>query len=246
MKKYFNIVFLILVAVVVFLFYKGGYTVIQQDNILKDNSEKKVIVLDPGHGGFDPGKVGINGVYEKDINLSIAEKLRICLEEKGIETIMTRNDDSALYSETDTNKKKADMKKRVEIINQDSVLLAISIHQNSFSQESSRGAQVFYHVNSEEGKNLATILQEKIKEYIKDENKRVAKSNDSYYMLKQTNCPLVIVECGFLSNYEEANLLSNEVYQEKIAQAICLGILDYLDISGNNNIIREKGKLTIY
>lgn len=231
-KRYFNIVFLMLVIAAVALFSEKGIQVMK--NITqKKVSDKPIVVLDAGHGGFDPGKVGINNTMEKDINLSITYKLKMLLEQNDITVIMTRPDENGLYSEGDSNKKNADLRKRIEIIGSSNAVIAVSIHQNSFEQESSKGAQVFYHNKSTEGKELAEIIQEQIKETIGDGNKRAAKSNDSYYMLKKTACPLVIAECGFLSNRREAELLDTEEYQEKMAWAIHLGIMRYLNKSGN-------------
>ena len=142
---------------------------------------------------------------------------------------MTRTEDTGLYSEHDANKKRSDLNKRIEIINSSDAAFAISIHQNSFSQTNVKGAQVFYHTQSEQGRDLAITLQEQLIETINDGNRRKAKSNTSYYMLKHTTCPLVIVECGYLSNYTEAELLLDEEYQEKMAWAIHLGILQYIN-----------------
>lgn len=192
-------------------------------------TQKQIIVIDPGHGGFDPGKVGINQALEKDINLKISLYLKEQLEREHFTVILTRTEDVGLYDESDSNKKRSDMKKRVDIINQSDADLAISIHQNSFQEQTSKGAQVFYHTQSEEGKKLAEIIQAKLKENIHDGNHRMAKSNDSYYMLKNTSCPLVIVECGFLSNSTEAEKLCTEEYQEQLALAIHMGILQYLE-----------------
>lgn len=186
------------------------------------------IIVDPGHGGVDPGKVGVNDALEKDINLSIALKLRQELESNGYDVIMTRTDDNGLYSENDSNKKVADLRKRVEIVNNSDATVAISIHQNSFTEESSKGAQVFYFGNSEESKKFALIMQDQLKESLQDGNRREAKADNSYYMLKNTNCPIIIVECGFLSNYNEANLLVEESYQEKMAKSIYLGLDTYI------------------
>ncbi|HEX3077672.1 MAG TPA: N-acetylmuramoyl-L-alanine amidase [Lachnospiraceae bacterium] len=196
---------------------------------IKSTVTKYTVVLDAGHGGVDPGKVGVNDALEKDINLSIVLKLQRLLEENDVNVIMIRTDDNGLYQMSDSNKKNADLRKRVEIINTSGADIAVSIHQNAFQEESSKGAQVFYHSNSAEGKELAIILQEQIKETIGDGNHRVAKANESYYMLKKTQCPLVIVECGFLSNWTEAKLLCDENYQEKMAWAIHLGIMSYLN-----------------
>lgn len=231
-KKYFSVFFLLLIVIARILSSDKSVKVMRnlfyERELNKKNSEI-TIVVDPGHGGRDPGKVGVNGALEKDINLAIALRLRDLLEEDGFNVIMTRTEDEGLYSENDSNKKRADLNKRVDIINSSNALFAVSIHQNSFTQENVKGAQVFYHSQSEQGKNLAVILQEQIKETIGDGNHRKAKSNTSYYMLKHTVCPLVIVECGYLSNREEAALLTNPEYQGKMAAAIHLGILKYIE-----------------
>lgn len=194
-------------------------------------TEQCTIVIDAGHGGFDPGKVGVNEVLEKDINLSIAKILQGYLTYSGANVIMTREDDNGLYDEGSSNKKRQDMNRRKEIINSSNADILVSIHQNSFSQSKYKGAQVFYYHSSEEGKRLAQHIQEQIKIFVDEDNNRKIKSSNSYYMLKQTNIPGVIVECGFLSNYEEAELLSTEEYQDKIAWAIYIGILKYLQSS---------------
>jgi N-acetylmuramoyl-L-alanine amidase len=196
--------------------------------IFKYKTEKITVVIDAGHGGFDPGKVGVNNAKEKDINLSVAYKLKNLLEQNDIRVIMTREDDHGLYSKNDVDKKRTDMRKRVSIINSSHAFIAVSIHQNSFTQESSWGAQVFYYEKSAEGKILAEIIQESMKQTIKDGNHRIAKSNNSYYMLLHTDCPLVIVEGGFLSNRKEADLLCDSDYQEKLAWGIHIGILEYI------------------
>lgn len=220
-----------MVCMSILLFAEPSKRIFEQttgDNY-KNNTPKLTVVIDPGHGGFDPGKVGVTGVLEKDINLSIALKLKVFLEENDINVIMIRETDEGLYSEGDSNKKVSDMRKRVEIINSSDAVIAVSIHQNSFTQESIKGAQVFYYTNSQEGKTFAEIMQKQLKETIKDNNKREAKSNDSYYMLKKTNCPIIIVECGYLSNYNESLLLVEDTYQEKLAWAIHLGIMSYIN-----------------
>lgn len=192
-------------------------------------SEKPCIVIDPGHGGDDPGKVGVTGCYEKDINLEIAGKLKKFLEAEGIEVILTRDGDYGLYSEEDNNKKNADMKNRVKKIEEVKPLLAVSIHQNSFVEEKIQGAQTFYYAKSKEGKCLAEQIQESLIKTLDEENKRVAKANDNYYLLKNTTYPLVIVECGFLSNTKECELLETDYYQEKVAWAVYMGIMRFLN-----------------
>lgn len=227
-RRYFYIISLCVVLIASNLLSKNGVAVIK--DMLGEKTNTVTVVIDAGHGGFDPGKIGVNKALEKDINLSIAFKLKDCLEEKGVRVIMTRDADKGLHGEYVNDKKRADMRKRVTIINESDALFAVSIHQNSFTRESSKGFQTFYYQNSVEGKLLAETLQEKVKATLKDGNKRLAKSNQNYYMLKNTKCPLVIVECGFLSNWAEAGLLCTEEYQKKVAWAIHLGIMEYLNL----------------
>lgn len=234
-KKYFSVFFLLLVFVARLLSSEQSVKVMRNLFHSGDIDKSKItIVIDPGHGGRDPGKVGVNGALEKDINLAIALRLKDILEQNDINVIMTREEDIGLYSETDSNKKRADLNKRIEIINSNDPVFAISIHQNSFGQENVKGAQVFYYSQSEESEKLAITLQEQIKETIGDGNHRKAKANNNYYMLKHTKCPMVIVECGYLSNRKEAALLLDEEYQEKMAWAIHLGILKHL--KGSNTL----------
>ncbi len=184
--------------------------------------EKRCIVVDPGHGGFDPGKVAGDGVTEKTINLAIAEKLRGFLEQGGAVVISTRTEDSSL-----SKSKREDLKGRADIANGENMDMFISIHQNSFPQAGAKGAQVFYYKSSQEGKRLAESIQARLREVVDMNNTRVAKSNTAYYVLKEIKVPSVIVECGFLSNSVEHDKLMSSEYQEKLAWAIYMGILDY-------------------
>lgn len=190
--------------------------------------EKWCVVIDAGHGGFDPGKVGINGALEKEINLQIAEKLKLFLEAEDVRVVMTREDDNGLYEENASNKKVQDMKRRLTIIEEADPVLVVSIHQNSYHEEYVKGAQVFYYKTGEQSKRLAEILQERLC-LLDRENTRQAKGNDSYYLLKKTAKPIVIVECGFLSNTGEAGNLVTPLYQEKMAWSIHMGIMQYLN-----------------
>lgn len=190
--------------------------------------QKECIVVDVGHGGFDSGKIGVHGELEKDINLQIALKLKEVLEADGISIVMTREDDKGLYDENATNKKVQDLQRRCDLINDEKPTLTISIHQNSYTSPEIKGAQVFYYTTSVESKKLAEMIQASLIRYADPENHRDAKSNDSYYILKKTTSPIVIVECGFLSNPGEAEKLSDETYQKKIASAIRSGIYEYL------------------
>lgn len=190
-----------------------------------DKVEKKeyTVVLDAGHGSSDSGKVGINGVLEKDINLSISKKTKKYLEKNGICVIMTRDKDESLAEGENGNRKVQDMKARVKRINDTKPDLAVSIHQNSYHEESIHGAQVFYYEHSESGEKDARILQEALLA-VDPDNTRQVKANTTYYLLKRTEVPILIVECGFLSNQEEAEKLASEDYQKELAKAIANGI----------------------
>lgn len=210
---------------------RGGARMVSADRVLTDKTEKKkpCVVIDAGHGGADPGKVGVDGSLEKDINLKIAKKLALFLTAADVDVVLTREDDAGLYDENVSNKKVQDMKNRVALIEEKKPALTVSIHQNSYHEEYVHGAQVFYYEGSQESKEIAERMQRVLAEQIDPDNARQAKANSSYYLLKKTSSPIVIVECGFLSNYEEAQKLSSEVYQEKTAWAIHLAILNYLN-----------------
>lgn len=191
--------------------------------------KKPCVVIDPGHGGDDPGKVGINGALEKDLNLEIARLVKQYLEANDIEVVMTRETGDGLYDADASNKKVQDMKRRIAIIDEAAPVVTVSIHQNSYPEEYVHGAQVFFYTGSKEGQELAESIQKRIVAKVDPENKRQVKANDSYYLLKKTGTPIVIVECGFLSNQEEADKLSAKAYQEKLAWSIYMGIIQYLN-----------------
>ena len=190
--------------------------------------EKGLILIDSGHGGIDPGVVGIGGVKEKDINLKIAKELAGALEKKGYKAVLIRKDDNGLYDAESKNKKVQDMQKRCAMIKEEKPLLTVSIHQNSYQDSSVCGPQVFYYEDSVRGKNLAEFIQEELNLGLKVKRPRVAKGNKTYYLLKRSESVLNIVECGFLTNPEEAGLLCKEEYQNKIVEAIVKGIEQYL------------------
>lgn len=185
------------------------------------------VVIDAGHGGSDPGKVGIGDILEKEINLQIAKKVEKLLKKKKITVVMTRTQDCMITGNEEETTKAADMKARVAMINEQAPQIAVSIHQNSYQESSVCGAQVFYYKDSSEGERAALIMQKALLSFDED-NTRQAKSNNTYYLLKRTKVPTIIVECGFLTNPEEAEKLCSEEYQQKVAEGICNGILQYL------------------
>ncbi len=184
----------------------------------------KVIVLDAGHGASDGGAIGTTGVAEKDINLKIARKLQKLLEQTGATVIVTRADDSAI-AET----KRSDMRLRKNIKETSSADIFVSIHMNKFSQSKYSGAQVFYS-SDDKSKALGEAIQTSMRNILNPDNNRVAKSaEDSIYILKKSDVPSVIVECGFLSNPEEEELLTQSDYQDKVAWSVYAGITSYFD-----------------
>ena len=191
--------------------------------------QKYCVVVDAGHGGSDPGKVGTNGALEKDINLAIAKRLAVLLEQSDVKVVMTREDDNSLNDSDADSKKVQDMKRRIALMEETDPDLVVSIHQNSYPTSDVKGAQVFYYTASADGKQLADIIQNRMIQGLDPQNHRMAKANDSYYLLKKTTKPTVIVECGFLSNPEEAELLCDKHYQERVAWQVHMGVIQYLN-----------------
>ncbi len=199
----------------------------------------KIIVLDAGHGGWDPGKTGSQGKNEAELNLAVTKKLAYFLEQGGATVYFTRADENALGE-----KKGEDMAERKTVANDSGADLLISIHQNAFPSSSAKGAQVFYHKSSEAGKLLAEDIQASLKERADGENTRQAKANADYYVLRTTKIPAVLVECGFLSNGEEELRLNEEEYQERVAWAIYCGILEYFSqTEGGEGLQGDKKRI---
>ncbi len=187
----------------------------------------KVIVIDAGHGGIDAGVRGITTeAKESDINLAIAKKLKGYFQEAGFKAVMTRKTNAGLYGTSGKGFKMRDMKKRKQIIADNNADMVISIHQNFCPIPSKRGGTVFFDKTSESGKALADSIQSVLNGLNEDIKKNEALAGD-YYMLKCTENPSVIVECGFLSNTEDEKLLNDAEYQKQIAYAIFKGAVAY-------------------
>lgn len=190
----------------------------------------KVIVIDAGHGNPDGGAVGNTGTIEADINLKIALKLQKVLEESGAVVILTRSDENGIYDNEEESigkKKVSDIKNRVKIGNKSSADIFVSIHLNKLEQKQYDGWQTFYKKSSDDGKKLAECIQNALNENMDKENNRIAKNIDNVYIIKNVEIPTTIVECGFLSNYEEEEKLRKEEYQDKLAYGIYIGIMNY-------------------
>lgn len=189
---------------------------------------QQTIVIDPGHGGDDPGMIGSSGINERVLNLVYAKKLAALLEAEGFRVVLTRETEDGLYDADADNKKAQDMQRRCAIIAEENPVLSVSIHQNSYSDPSVKGPQVFYYKQSVEGERLAAAIQNSLNTELEPERPRVQEGNSTYYILKRSTSTTVIVECGFLTNAEEEARLQEEDYQDRVAQAICDGILQYL------------------
>ena len=192
---------------------------------------RPVVIVDAGHGGVDPGAIGINGINEKEINLAIALDLRDILTANGYEVVMIREEDIAI---NDPQYKKigqiktSDLKKRLKIIESYPEAITISIHQNKFGQEQYHGAQMFYGRQNEESKLLAEALQKTFHEDLQPDNARqVKRSTSDVYILHNAKTPIVLAECGFLSNPQDCKNLCSEEYQQRIAFTIFKGISAY-------------------
>lgn len=223
--------FFILIGIVVFLLV--FISTCSKEIIVQTTGKTKTykIVVDAGHGAPDGGAVSSDGVEEAGLNLEIAEKLRDALEDEGFLVIMTREDENNI-ADTDKQKslremKSSDLNNRVNIANNSGADIMISIHMNKFEGGSSWGWQTFYSKNSDEGKRLATLVQSSIQKNIDRVNKRVALSIEGIKIVDKTNIPVIIVECGFLSNAEDLRLLQTEEYQNKIVIGIIDGVKEF-------------------
>ena len=168
------------------------------------SAENFCVLLDAGHGGNDPGKVS------------------------SVKVILTRNSDCSLADSNASNKKASDLKKRKALIKESQINCAVSIHQNSFPDTSSHGAQVFYHPQNPDSKRLASLIQAQMQNLTGIQNHRKIKANTDYYLLRDNNTPTVIAEVCFLSNPSEAAMITEETIQEKAAFQIAMGIMQFL------------------
>lgn len=189
------------------------------------------IIVDAGHGSPDGGATGLDGSIESDLNLSIVLKLQNLLESSNCTVILTRSDENGIY-EADSNtireKKISDMKNRVNIANNSNAEIFVSIHMNKLEQTQYSGWQTFYKNQDEKSRQIAERIQLSLNNFIKKPNSREIKSISGIYLTKNVEIPLVLVECGFLSNAEENKLLQTNSYQNELAWSIYIGLMDYL------------------
>ena len=227
-KAVFLTVSAFFIVVAPFLYYPGNSVKSVSSAKITENN---VILLDAGHGGEDGGAVGIGGIIEKDINLSITIKTAEFFEFFGYKIEFTRETDKMTCDEgikTQREKKVSDIKNRLEQIEKSPCLCSISIHQNIFGGEA-KGAQVFYGGNNPESKLIAESVQNGVSGLLQPENNRVIKqATKDIYILYHTEKPAILVECGFISNSAEAALLRDDIYQNKMAFAIALSTVKHL------------------
>lgn len=227
-KKWFGILCAVLILATIFEFSKAWEAILVN---AQQNEGTKTIIIDPGHGGEDGGTTGEFNIQEKDVNLQIAVILQDLFETAGYQVVMTREGDYAIGDNslgTIAQRKSSDIKKRVEICNTTSADFVLSIHQNHFSDSKYSGAQMFFG-KAAGSKELAQAIQDSIVSNTQPQNHREIKQGESsIYLLNHVEKPIVIVECGFLSNREEAQKLMEDEYLRSIAFSIYLGGMEYL------------------
>ncbi len=228
LRKHSSGIGVVLVCIGVLMLVLGARSMTGSREVMALPLEGKIIVIDPGHGGIDAGATA-NGAVEKELNLSVSEYLRDYIESSGGLVYMTRIDDSNT-ADPDRPKgitqKMSDLKNRKQSIEDCGADMFISIHMNKFAQSKYKGLQVFYGESSKESRKLGEEIQKSVVEVIQDGNTRKAKSAEGrIYVLKENKIPSVLVECGFLSNAEEAENLKNPEYQRRLAWSIYLGIV---------------------
>jgi len=190
------------------------------------------IVIDAGHGGRDDGCSGANGTKESNINLAIAKKLEDYLNTLGINVVKTREDGNGLYKADADNYKLSDMSARLEIIEKTAPDMVISIHANSYSDSSQRGAQAFFQEGDDRSLAFAESVQTQLVQQL-TEARQFANDGD-YYILKESSSPAILIECGYLSNPDDESLLTQEDYQSRVAYAIMCGVVKYFELCGND------------
>lgn len=198
------------------------------------DEEKPTIIIDAGHGGEDGG-AEVDGVLEKDINLSIAGKLADILRLCGCRVTEIRDTDISVYddsAQTLREKKVSDLHRRAEIVNESENNILVSIHQNKFDNSAYSGTQVFYSTNNDDSRVLAEAIRSSVVSLLQNDNTRELKpAGSDIYLLDNANVPAVIVECGFLSNDEERAKLLDSGYQSEMAYSIAMGVLEYINLS---------------
>ena len=232
-KKFLNsmrfIAFLLVIALVTAIALGSSNSVFSSSEASAKNGT--VIVIDAGHGGEDSGAVGINGTYEKDLNLAIAMILGEELSNRGYTVVYTRTEDKMLYLPEENIKgmrKISDLKNRCKVTEQYDDCILVSVHMNSYGASKYSGMQVYYADADKESEALARKIQNAVREDLQPENKREIKNGSSLYLLENAKGTAVLIECGFLSNEAECKKLSEKEYQKQLSFSIVCGIIEYI------------------
>lgn len=209
--------------------------------VVADMEFLPTIIIDPGHGGLDGGAVGVDGIVEKDINLAISMTMQDMFKASGFQVIMTRDTDVSIHDQgiTGTRKQKSsDLRNRLAMVESHPNALFISVHQNKFGSASSHGAQMFFSPNDPQSQRLALILQDNMAAALQPDNTRqIKKAGKDLFLMYNAKCPAVLMECGFLSNSQEAHMLVDSDYQNKIAFVAFASVLEYLEMEPPNGAV---------
>lgn len=233
---------IVILIIFTFILSLSTFIIRHQSTDVFSNELTKKIIIDAGHGLPDGGAIGMNGTIESTINIKIARIVEKKLIKKGYTVIMTRTGEDSITQEGESiaSRKKSDMKRRLEIINNNDADMFVSIHMNKFTDSRYRGAQVIYSGNFEESSFLASLIQQQLHTLPDNKSKRSSlKAPSSIFLLKNAEIPAVIVECGFLSNFEEEELLNSPEYQLSLAKAVTKGIENYYERKMQNENIRN-------
>ncbi len=227
---------LIFAAIAGFLGYTG-YIIGKSDyasGVPASADKAKQIIIDAGHGGVDGGATGINGKVEKELNLEISEKFAAFMKLFDFDVIVTRTKDVSLGEDAPKGKKKmTDLIKRLEIANANPEAIFVSIHMNKFPQEVCRGLQIWYSPNDDTSRRLADIVKNTVQSKLQNDNTRECKkAGSSIYLLDRMKNTSILVECGFISNNQECELLCDNTYQQKLAASLSGAVLDYYNNVG--------------
>ena len=230
----FVLMYIIISAFILYLTFKADSVTLSRNNIFTDVSAEKVeksvkpmVIIDAGHGGIDSGAVGVDDIIEKDLNLSVALKLKRLFKMSNCDVILTRETDILLNDEGAKKRKSSDLLNRVKIANKYPDAVFISIHMNKYPEGKYKGMQVFFSQNNLDSANLAELVKINTKSYLQPENNREIKRGKDIFVLENIKNIGVLIECGFLTNPEEAHLLIREDYQNKLAKIIFASVAEF-------------------
>jgi len=232
-KKYKFSVAVFIITMFVALLYAAFTSIVNNVPAMAEIGSMPVIIIDPGHGGIDGGAVGVSGVVEKDINLAISLMLKDMFEINGFDVIMTRTEDVSIHDDGVKGVRKqkvSDLKNRLKIVNNQPDAIFISIHQNKFESSKSKGAQMFFGPNNSGSEMLAALIQQNFAASLQPGNSReIKKAGKDLYLMYNAKCPAVLIECGFLSNAQDEQMLVQSEYQSQISFEIFGSVVQFLE-----------------